>query len=328
MRTPLPFFVALLLAVPTHGQTLPSADTLRPASPDRLLRYTYANDFLSRTDYYFTQGMTLTLVLPSLARLPTQRLLLKGPAGSTQYHGLTLRYDGFTPLRIQDPFIRVGDRPYASYFYASFFRVSNQPMRRQRLTTALEVGFIGPGTFAKGFQRAIHRATNNPEPRGWDYQIRTDAVLGYRVAYERQLVAASRFLEVLGTAEASVGTLYTYAGAGAQLRVGLLQPYFSSLGVAGPGSRAGQAQWQLYGYSSLRGRVVGYDATLQGGVFNQTNPYELPAGAVARTVLRNTTGVVLAHNGFSLEANSTWVSPEFDGARTHRWGQLVVTAAF
>ncbi|OGX84202.1 hypothetical protein BEN47_16600 [Hymenobacter lapidarius] len=243
MRSLLLFLFALLLAAPSRAQTQP--DTLHPTSPDRLLRYTYANDFLGRTDYYFTQGMTLTLVLPSLARLPTQRLLLRGPAGSTQYHGLTLRYDGFTPLRIQDPFIRVGDRPYASYFYASFFRVSNQPTRRQRLTTALEVGFIGPGTFAKEFQQAIHRATNNPEPRGWDYQIGTDAVLGYRVAYERQLLAVSRFVEVLGTAEASVGTLYTYAGAGAQLRLGLLQPYFSSLGVAGaatvPGSRNGSS---------------------------------------------------------------------------------------
>ncbi len=324
MRALLFLLFALLLARPGRAQTRP--DTLHPTSPDRLLRYTYANDFLFRTDYYFTQGMTLTLVQPRLARLPTQRLLFRGPTGSTQHHGIMLRYDGFTPLRIKDPFIRVGDRPYASYFYASFFRVSSQ--RRQRLTTALEVGFIGPGTFAKEFQQAIHRATNNPEPRGWDYQIRTDAVLGYRVAYERQLLAVSRFVELLGTAEASVGTLYTYAGAGAQLRLGLLQPYFSSLGVAGASSRAGQAQWQLYGYSSLQGRLVGYDATLQGGVFNQTNPYELAASAVARTVARNTTGLVLAHKGFSLEANSTWVSPEFDGARTHRWGQLVVTAAF
>ncbi len=326
MRSLLLLLFLLLLAAPGRAQTQP--DTLHPTSPDRLLRYTYANDFLGRTDYYFTQGMTLTLVLPSLARLPTQRLLLRGPAGSTQYHGVALRYDGFTPLRIQDPFIRVGDRPYASYFYASFFRVSNQPTRRQRLTTALDVGFIGPGTFAKEFQQAIHRATNNPEPRGWDYQIRTDAVLGYRVTYERQLLAVGRFAEVLGTAEASASTLYTYAGAGAQLRLGLLQPYFSSLGVAGAGSRAGQPHWQLYGYSSLQGRLVGYDATLQGGIFNQSNPYELPASAVARAVLRNTTGLVLAHKGFSLEANSTWISPEFDGARTHRWGQLVVTAAF
>ncbi|WP_331057526.1 lipid A-modifier LpxR family protein, partial [Hymenobacter sp.] len=102
--------------------TLP--DTLRPVSPARLLSYTYANDLFFRTDYYFTQGMTLSLVHPGLARLPTRHLLARGPGGSTQSYGITLRYDGFTPLRIQDAFIRVGDRPYAAYGYASFFRVS------------------------------------------------------------------------------------------------------------------------------------------------------------------------------------------------------------
>ncbi|SFQ76846.1 lipid A deacylase LpxR family protein [Hymenobacter arizonensis] len=329
MRFPLSFLFVWLLAnaCPAWATTAPT-DTLRPTSPDRLLRYTYANDFFYRTDYYFTQGMTLTLVLPSLARLPTQRFLLRGPAGSTQHHGLTLHYDGFTPLRIQDPFIRVGDRPYAAYMYASFFRVSSQPAQRQRLTSAVEIGFIGPAALAKEFQTAIHRATNDPTPRGWDYQIQTDAVLGYRLQYERQLLAAGRVAEVIGTAEASLSTLYTYASTGAQLRVGLLQPYFSSLGVAGTTSRAGHPQWQLYAHTSLEGRLVGYNATLQGGLFNQSNPYVLPASAVERALLRNTTGLVLAYQGFSLAANSTWVSPEFKGARTHQWGQLAITAAF
>lgn len=316
------FPFALLLAGPGHGQT--TADTLRPLRPDRLLRYTYANDFLHRTDYYFTQGMTLTLVHPGLARLPSQRLLLRGPTGSTQHHGITLRYDGFTPLRIQDPFIRVGDRPYAAYLYASFFRVSNHRPRRQRLTSALEIGFIGPAAGGKQLQTAIHRATNNPEPRGWDFQIGTDALLGYRVAYERQLLAVANFVEAVGTAQASVGTLYTYAGTGAQLRVGLLQPYFDGPDVAGTGRRT----WQLYAHTALEGRVVGYDATLQGGLFNSSNPYELPASAVRRGVVRRSTGLVLAHRGLSLAAGSTRVSPEVAGGRPHRWGHFAVTVAF
>jgi lipid A 3-O-deacylase len=320
-------FLAVWLLWTSWAQAAP-ADTLRPVSPDRLLRYTYANDFLYRTDYYFTQGMTLSLVHPGLARLPVGRLLLPGPKESTQYFGLQLRYDGFTPLRIQDPFIRVGDRPYAAYIYASFFRVSNQHLRHQRLTSALEVGFIGPAAGGKQFQKAIHRATNNPEPRGWDYQIRNDLVLGYRVGYERQLLAVPCFVELMGKADAVLGTLYTNAGAALQMRAGLLNPYFNNLGVAGPASRTDQRKWQLYAYSTIEGRLVGYDATLQGGIFNNSSPYVLEASAVRHTVLRNTSGLVLAHQGLSLAATTTWVSPEFAGARTHRWGQLEITAAF
>ena len=321
----------LLLFLSLLPRLLPAApapaDTLRPISPVRLLRYTYANDLFFRTDYYFTQGMTLTLVHPALARLSVRHLLAAGPRGSTQQHGLTLRYDGFTPLRIQDAFIRVGDRPYAAYLYASFFRVSNQPAQHQRLTTALELGFIGPAVGGKELQTAIHRVTGNAEPRGWDYQIRNAPIIGYRVAFEKQL-AASRRLELLGNAEASLGSLYTYAGTGLHLRAGKFAPYFANMSVNNTGSQAEAQPWHLYGEAALEGRLIGYDATLQGSPFIEHNPYTLPAGDVRRAVLRSSGGVVLAHGGLSFAATATWVSPEFAGGRSHRWGQLGVTVAF
>ena len=322
-----PLLLLLVLRFGSRAAPVP-ADTLRPTSPDQLLSYTYANDLFFRTDYYFTQGMTLTLVHPALARLPTRRLLVAGPRGSTQFHGLTLRYDGFTPLRIQDPFIWVGDRPYAAYGYASFFRVSNQITRHQRLTTALELGFIGPAAGGKELQTAIHRVTGNAEPRGWGYQIRNAPIVGYRVAFEKQLAAAPGWLEILGNVDASLGTLYTYAGTGLRVRAGRLNPYFASLGGAGPGSRAGAPRWQLYGQATLEGRLIGYDATLQGSIFSNTDPYTLAADDVRRAVLRSSGGVVLAHQGLSFAATATWVSPEFVGGRTHRWGQLGMTVAF
>ena len=318
-----PLFLLFLVLLGFSSRAAPvPADTLHPIGPDRLLSYTYANDLFFRTDYYFTQGMTLTLVHPALARLPVRHLLLSGPRGSTQHYGLRLRYDGFTPLRIQDPFIRLGDRPYAAYGYASFFRISNQPARHQRLTTALELGFIGPAAGGKELQTAIHRATGNAEPRGWDFQIRNAPIVGYRLAFEKQLAAASGHVELLGTTEASLSTLYTYASTGLRLRAGRLNPYFSSLGLAG------QSSWQLYGQATLEGRLIGYDATLQGGLFTSNDPYTLAAGAIRRTVLRSSGGLVLAHEKLSFEATATWTSPEFTGGRTHRWGLLGVTVAF
>ena len=318
-----PLFLLFLVLLGFSSRAAPvPADTLHPIGPDRLLSYTYANDLFFRTDYYFTQGMTLTLVHPALARLSVRHLLLSGPRGSTQHYGLRLRYDGFTPLRIQDPFIRLGDRPYAAYGYASFFRISNQPARHQRLTTALELGFIGPAAGGKELQTAIHRATGNAEPRGWDFQIRNAPIVGYHLAFEKQLAAASGHVELLGTTEASLSTLYTYASTGLRLRAGWLNPYFSSLGLTG------QSSWQLYGQANLEGRLIGYDATLQGGLFTSNDPYTLAAGAIRRTVLRSSGGLVLAHEKLSFEATVTWTSPEFVGGRTHRWGLLGVTVAF
>ena len=311
----------LFLLLLTGPALAAPADTLRPISPARLLRYTYANDLFFRTDYYFTQGMTLTLVHPSLARLPVRHLLAAGPPGGTQQYGLTLRYDGFTPLRIQDAFIRVGDRPYAAYLYASFFRISNQPDQYQRLTSALEIGFIGPAAGGKELQTAIHRITGNAEPRGWGYQIRNAPIIGYRVAYEKLLLATGRHAELLADAEVSLGTLYTYAGTGLHVRAGQFNPYFED-------GRNSSARWQLFGEATLTGRLIGYDATLQGALFSNDDLYTLPAGNVRRAVLRSSGGVVLAHNGLRFDATATWVSPEFAGGRSHRWGQLGVTVGF
>lgn len=314
------------LARVSWGQAAPLADSSQ-VSPDRFITYTFANDAFFRTDYYFTQGMTLGVVHPALRHSPVNRVL-PAPAGTTRYHGLRLHYDGFTPLRIQDDFIRVGDRPYASYIYAESFQVANDPARRCRLTTALSIGFMGPAAGAKGFQTKLHAWLGAPTPRGWDYQVRNDVVLGCAAKLEKQLLAVGRGAEVVGAATASLGTLYTYAGAGARLREGLFNPYFSRLGVAGRGGRSGLRRAQLYTEGQLEGRLVGYNATLQGGLLRRDNPYVLPARAVRRTVTRATGTVGLGYEGVRVQLSAFWVSREFRGARAHKYAQLGLEAIF
>ena len=295
-------------------------DTLRPLSPGRELTYAYANDLFFRTDYYFTQGMRLTLRHPALARLPTRHLLAAGRAGSTQQFGVMLRYDGFTPLRIQDDFIRVGDRPYAAYLYAAFFRGSTSPTRPRRLITALEIGVIGPAAGGRELQTFLHRVTDNSEPRGWAHQVRNAPVLAYRARREQRLAAAPGRAELTGHAEAVLGTLYTHATAGLNLRVGHFASDFQT-----PAALSGGPRWQFSAQAGLEGRAVGYNATLQGGLFT-SDPYTLAGSSIDRVVWQSVGGLVLAHGGLRLAATATWVSPEFAGGRSHRWGELALTA--
>lgn len=313
-------FLALLLPAPP--------DSLRPLSPDRRLAFMYANDFFFGTDYYFTQGLTFDWVSPALARSALHRLLPQGPVGSTRYHGILLNYNGYTPLSITDASIRVGDRPYAAYGYVALYRVNNQASQGRRLTTAIELGYLGPAAGGKFIQTKLHALTHSLTPRGWDYQVRSDAVLGYRASYEHRLLAAGRWAELSGSAEASLGTLYTYAGVGDRLRAGWFDSYFASPGPAGPRSHASRRRWQGYAEATLTGRLVGYDATLQGGVFNRSSPYVLAASQEHRTVLHSTGSLVLAHEGLSFTATAAYVGPEFSGARPHRWGALGLARTF
>ncbi|WP_133271234.1 lipid A deacylase LpxR family protein [Hymenobacter radiodurans] len=296
-------------------------------SSDHIIAYSFANDAFFRTDYYFTQGMTLNVVLPVLAKSPVNKILLGGKMAAVRYYGVKVFYDGFTPLRIQDAFIRVGDRPYASYIYASLYRVANQPQQRQRLTAGLDIGFMGPAAGAKGFQTKVHELLDAPTPRGWDYQVQNDLVLGYQLGFEKQLLGG-KFAELIGTARTSVGTLNTLAATGLLLRMGKMNPYFRNLGVSSAAGRAGGQKFQLYAQGRLEGRAVGYNATMQGGILNRQSPYTLRAEQLKRTVVQGSGGVVLAYGGLRFEPSATWVSPEFRGGRAHRWVQFEVWVAF
>ncbi|MBG8554452.1 lipid A deacylase LpxR family protein [Hymenobacter guriensis] len=317
-----------LLPVGAAAQVATASPGSAFLSPERLIGYTFANDAYFRTDYYFTQGMTGTVVHPALAWLPTHHLLRLGPAKGTEYFGVRVHYDGFTPLRIQDAFIRVGDRPYAAYLYADFFRILNQPTQRLRLTMGLQLGVIGPAAGAKGFQTKLHEWLGAPTPRGWDYQIQNDLILGYSGRLEGQLARVGRAVELIGGATASLSSLRTYASADARLRVGLLDPYFANLGVTSRASRSGQRRVQLYTEMRLEGRAVGYDATLQGGLLRRDNPYALPAQAISRTVALGTGTLGLGYAGVRLETSASWISPEFEGARSHKWTQFSLLVGF
>ncbi|PJJ48440.1 lipid A deacylase LpxR family protein [Hymenobacter chitinivorans] len=311
-------FLPLLLGLPAAAQS-PAADSV---STDRLLFYTFANDAFFRTDYYFTQGMTLNVVLPVLRKSPVNRILLPARAGQVQHYGVKLFYDGFTPLRIQDDTIRRGDRPYASYIYATLYRTATNPAAKRRLTSGLNIGFIGPAAGAKGFQTKVHELIDAPTPRGWNYQIRNDLVLGYEAALEQQLLAAGNAVELIGQGQASLGTLNTFAGAGLLLRVGKMNPYFQNLGLASRANRVGLQRLQLYATGQAEARVVGYNATMQGGLFNRTSPYTLAAADIKRVVAQGTASVVAAYGGVSLRTSAVWITPEFKGSRHHAWVQF------
>lgn len=300
------------------AQTLPDS-SVQAVSPDKLLTGTFANDATFRTDYYFTQGISANLVLPVFHKSPLNKLLLRPGAYPTSYHGIRLVYEGFTPLVIGDPEIRYGDRPFASYLYSSHYRILNHPGRRQRFTAALELGFMGPGTGAGKFQSMVHQWLDAPKPLGWQHQIRTDLVLNYRLAYEKQLLHLGRGAELIGAARAALGSLHTFAAGDLLLRTGKMNGYFQNLGISSRHNRSGLQLFQFYAQAGLSGRLVGYNATLQGGMFNRHNPYTLPAGQLARAVRQANAGLVCTYKGVSFESSVVWLSPEFDQARRHKW---------
>ena len=295
---------ALLLALlprPAAARTVDSGDDAAFAAGGRLFRFDYANDFFAGRDRYYTQGFGFTLFHPVLAESPVTRLLAALPGGESSY-GLRFRHSGFTPTSLASDAALAGDRPFAAYMFLSQVRVSRDPDRGLSLTAGLDAGILGQGAGGKWIQTGLHRALGNLLPHGWETQVRNDAVLDYHALLEKRLVGARRG-EAGAFLDAAAGSPYTNAA------VGLM-------GRAGPFFARGQE------------RLVGYDATLQGGLFNRHSPYTLRAAQVERVVYGAEVGVVLDRGGFALRFSRSFLGREFRGGLAHQWGELSLLARF
>ncbi len=307
----------------------PLADSVT-INQSRFFYFIFDNDATFKTDYYYTQGIGVVHYNPVFRKSPVTRLLFTPDQGEVEkFYGLAYTYDAFTPTNIRDPQLRSGDRPYASYMYVSQLAGSTIKNKQQRFTSSLDVGMIGPATGAGKFQRKAHEWLSHGLPQGWKYQIKTDLILNYNIQYQQGLLR-TKPVELIGEAGARLGTLYTQAALGAIVRFGWMNAYFSDLGISNKNARnlGGLRKFQFYGYGRSRGILVGYNATMQGGIFNRHNFYTMPARQIKRTVLESQTGLILLIKGLRLETGVTFISPEFTGGRPHKWMHFNVGFAF
>ena len=83
-----------------------------------------------------------------------------------------------------------------------------------------------------------------------------------------------------------------------------------------------------YIYGQAIGSLVGYDASLQGGLFTRKNPYVIPGHALSRFTLQVDAGHVLITGKLSLGYHQSWLSKEFKTGQKHRWGGLYAGLSF
>lgn len=322
MKTLFYFFIFLLSAAGLPAQT---TDSLRPSEPGGYFRLNYDNDVLSSTDRYYTQGIRLELSAPFLRKALLSGALIPINKHASNYYGMALEQDGFTPRSIRHDTIYFGERPYASVAFVSGFLVSVDNKQQQRLTTQLDLGVIGPAAKGEEEQKGIHYALNNIQPLGWEYQIDNDAVVNYTLNYEKGFLL-KKHVEFIGMAEARAGTLYDDISLGAAIRIGWMQPYFENPGLSN--DHGTNRKFQCYVIVREKVKAVAYNATMQGGLFNRNSVYTLNKDEVTRVVGRADIGIVLAYKRVSIEYTKVHITPEFETGLRHGWGHICITVCF
>jgi hypothetical protein len=310
-------FVLLLLPSTAFSQAINNTWSYSNIKHENYVRHSYENDFFTSSDELYTQGTNMECVTPVLKKLPTSYLLLRPKNSNTQY-GLALQHNGYTPISIQDTAIRYGDRPYGSALMLQPFTIATNEARKQRIATILSIGITGKISTGQWQQETIHKYGNNVHPEGWTYQIANDIILNYRIQYEKQLLHINNILSVNAIGVADAGTLLTQASTGANIMLG----YFES-----PYAAEHKRKFAMYIYSHVQVHAVGYNAMLQGGVFNKSI-YTIPSSDIERLTADSRTGIVIRYGSLYLEYFRTFLTREFSTGYIHAWGGLEIGVGF
>ncbi len=311
------FFTTIISCLDVSAQLIDNTSTFRNINAESYFRFHYDNDFFTKTDYYYTQGITMEYVHPSLKNFPVAKLLYKTKNSNTKY-GVTFNLFGYTPTSINSDAILTGDRPFEGSMSLKMFSVSTNSVHRQRLSSALSLGIIGPAALGEEIQTNIHRWTGNKLPRGWQHQIRNDIILNYQLNFEKKILTSDVFL-LNGTGELRAGTLHNRISSGINFMTGrFTDPYQTG--------KKKKTEYYIYGQSRVN--LIGYDATMQGGLFNRNSPYIISQGNVSRVTFQADAGMILNVGKIYFSYTQSFLTKEFRTGRYHRWGGVSLGFSF
>lgn len=315
----IPLLFLIIFPACLFAQKIDNTASFRDLKTERYFRFNYDNDYFASKDQDYTQGYNFELVSPAVRHNPISKLLLKTKNSESQY-GVSIEHIGFTAFNIGSPEIQYGDRPFAAAIMLKSFAITTDTIHQSRLVSALNVGLIGPGAFGKEMQVGIHEATGNTIPQGWQHQIRNDAVLNYEIGYEKQLLRCHNLFSLQANTTLRLGTLFTNASIGFNTTFGIINQPFASLKT--------KKKFALYGYAQPLLHVIGYDATLQGGLINTKSPYTIPDSEIERLTGQLNYGIVMQTRTLFLEYSRVLITREFKSGSSSKWGGIKIGFRF
>lgn len=313
MRKLLSIIILLFFVPNLNGQKIDNTVSFRDIKSTNYFRFNYDNDYFTSTDKDYTQGYNFELVSPCFRKNPLNYIFII-PKKSEVKYGLSLEHIGFTANNIASDQIQFGDRPFAAAIMFKSFVIATDTVNKSRISSSLNLGIIGPGAFGGDMQTAIHEATGNTIPKGWYNQIKNDVIINYETSYEKQLLRYNDFFALHANGTLRIGTLFTNASAGLNVTLGIINSPFTSV--------KNKKRFQLYLYTQPLVNVIGYDATLQGGIFNNESVYTIPDSEIERFTLQNNYGLVLQYRWLFLEYSRTLLTREFGSSNSHKWGGI------
>jgi len=268
--------IAALLAGPAH------------ALPEGTYGLQLENDVVSEKDRHYTHGTRLHWVSRTAEQAPAW---LRGPLEwlwfpsdfKTSRFGLALGQNIYTPEDKEAVAVVEDDRPYAGWLYvgASIHQEDlGGPGGVDTLTSfELDLGVVGPAALGEETQRVFHSLGSTRDPNGWDNQLDNEPAV---VAFvERKWRTPAQRLgplefDTVPRIGGALGNVYTYAGAGLNVRLGQGLDVDYGVPLIRPGLNGDEAikpdtDLAWYAFVGADGRYVVQNIFLDGNTFSSSH---------------------------------------------------------
>ncbi|MFI5139293.1 MAG: lipid A deacylase LpxR family protein [Sphingobacteriales bacterium] len=216
------------------------------------------------------------------------------------------------------------DRPFAGYLYVGStlnFLYNNE----SNLKISAQLGVVGPGSYARQIQTFVHDNFGFYHPSGWEYQINNDYELNLSAEYNR-LLARGSWIDVSLASYLNLGNGFTGAGVGPLVRLGSFNQLFNSVSTQSTVSR-GEVKGllhkhELFFYYKPLANYVAYDATIQGGLFDNHSGLEITKNKEP-FIFSQQFGVAFTTNRFVFDIAAIFHTlDDKEMVQSHQWGTV------
>lgn len=257
----------------------------------------FENDlFGSGRDRHFTHGSRFSYVsgrneVPEIVGRWARRYPLFRESGTNMRVSYTLGQSIFTPEDTADPALVIDERPYAGWLYGGVGLIADHrehdgSLWRNRLDSIeINVGIVGPASYAEDIQKGWHDLIGADRPLGWRHQLRNEP--GIVLLYDRQWQTGRRFdlgkfavdADLMPNVGLALGNVFTYATASVTVRIGWnLESDYGPPRIRPslPGSGFFEADGgpAFYVFAGIAGRAVAQNIFLDGNTFRDSHSVE------------------------------------------------------
>ncbi|WP_276089056.1 lipid A deacylase LpxR family protein [Pedobacter sp. JY14-1] len=222
------------------------------------------------------------------------------------------------------------DRPFAGYLYGGFalswFRSNESTWK-----ASAEVGTTGPRSLAEDAQELLHNTIGFYKLGGWEYQIRDEFSVNVSAQYTKLMYrSAGNDADLSFEGYVNAGTTFSGAGAGVLFRGGRINQLFNSgytnAVIGNHAKTRGLIKRELFFYAKPQLNFVGYDATVQGSMFNDRSPVTF---GTRKIVFAQQVGVNYSSQRFTLDFGMLFKTREIRStAVAHQFGSITMFYRF